>query len=404
MNSHTAYDNWCIKPIELPNAEEYLYDLYNISHASTGLIHAWDSNFYFKEASQLIANAIKLFQLGYFDCAFYSLRQSIETSIGTVYLTENPEKKSNWDNLQSGFESGTMSRELKKKETAFKDIVEKMPKFFENIRNAQISINKYVHKQGTSSFYSIRNNPFLLEQKEIAEGQTLKDFEDFLKVCIGAVAVYRLSIDALPVVLIDEDMLYRSGDLITIPYSEEFVEKYIGKDNIEAFKTTQIYKDFCAFLKENEKQNEAVFDLIHYNYYDRNRKDDYESQLHLCSFTDRIVMCLCTVSDKITQVFVGFHWYHTDTKSKNNNKFMGIGSLYFEKFFSNTKNDFNQCFQNVFLSRCLINGNYTYFEHNEKLTENEMECVNLIATQLTELAGQIGNNDFQTFNESQDGN
>lgn len=390
MNTFTAHGNWYIKPIELPNADEYLFDLYNISLANTGFVHAWDSNLFFDEAIQLIANAIKLFQLGYFDCAFYSLRQSIETSIGTIYLTETPEKKSNWDDLQSGFESGTMSNELKNKETDFKDIAQKMPRFFDNIRNAQKSINKYVHKQGASSFYSIRKNPFLLKRKHIAEGQLLNDFEDFLKVCIGAVAVYRLSIDALPVVLMDEDMLYRSGDFITTPYSEEFVDKYIGKDNIEAFKTTQIYNDFCASLKENEKQNEAVFNLIHWNYYDRSRMDDYEAQLHLCSFTDRIVMCLCIVSTKISQVFVdGIHWYYTDVNSNNENKTVTFGSTYFEDFFSNTKNDYNQCYYNVFLSRCLVNGNYTYFEHNEELTEDEIENIRLIVAKLTELASQI---------------
>ena len=137
MDTFSAHGNWYIKPIELSKVDEYLSDLYNISLANTGFMHAWDSNLFFDEAIQLIANAIKLFQLGYFDCAFYSLRQSIETSIGTIYLTENPEKKSNWDDLQSGFESGTMSSELKSKETAFKDIVQKMPRFFDNIRNLE---------------------------------------------------------------------------------------------------------------------------------------------------------------------------------------------------------------------------------------------------------------------------
>lgn len=402
MDTFTAHGNWYIKPIKLSNADQYLFDLYNISLADTGFFHAWESNLFFDEAIQLIANAIKLFQLGYFDCAFYSLRQSIETSIGTVYLTENPEKKSNWDDLQSGFESGKMSNELKNKETAFKNIVQKMPRFFDNIRNAQKSINKYVHKQGASSFYTIRKNPFLLKRKHITEGQLLNDFEDFLRVCIGAVAVYRLSIDALPVVLMDEDMLYRSGDFITAPYSEEFVDKYIGKDNIEAFKTTQIYNDFCTSLKENEKQNEAVFNLIHWNYYDRSRMDDYDAQIHLCSFTDKIVMCLCTISDKISHVFVdGIHWYHTDVNS--NNQSLKIGTKYFEDFFSKNRNDFNQCFQNVFLSRCQINGHYTYFEHNEKLTENEAESVKLIAAKFTELAREKELSAFITLNQNHDG-
>ena len=90
-------------------------------------------------------------------------------------------------------------------------------------------------------------------------------------------------------------------------------------------------------------------------------------------------MCLCIVSTKISQVFVdGIHWYYTDVNSNNENKTVTFGSTYFEDFFSNTKNDYNQCYYNVFLSRCLVNGNYTYFEHNEELTEDEIENIRLI--------------------------
>ena len=87
------YGLWSVKPIEFTNAEDYIFDISNISEADTGFIHALESNLFFKEASQLLVNAIKLFQLGYFDCALYSLRQSLEISIGSIYLTENPTKK-----------------------------------------------------------------------------------------------------------------------------------------------------------------------------------------------------------------------------------------------------------------------------------------------------------------------
>lgn len=215
-----VHNNWYVNPIELPNADDYVMDIYNISQANTGFIHAWDSNLFFEEATQLLVNAIRLFQMGYFDCAFYSLRQSLELSIGTIFLTENPNKKKDWQSLKSGFESNTMPKALKEKDTTFKDMTEKMPVFFGKIRNVQKAIHKYVHKQGYASFYQVRRNPFLLEQKDIKKENLVEDFEKYLIVCIGAVAIYRLSIDALPVVLMDEEMLFRSSDFITAPYSE----------------------------------------------------------------------------------------------------------------------------------------------------------------------------------------
>lgn len=390
MENIVTQNNWYIKPLELPNVEKFVCDINNISFATTGFVHAWKSNLFFDEACQLIINAIKLFQLGYFDCAFYSLRQSIETSIGIIYLTANPNKEDEWKTLLSGFESGKMTDWLKNNEPTFMDIREKMHGFFDNVWNVQKRMNKYIHKQGYASFYQVTRNPFLVQQKGTSESQIIMDFEYYLKLCIGAVAIYRLAIDALPVVLMDEDIRLRTWDLITEPYSQEFVDTYIGSENIEAFKTTEIYKDFYESLHRNEKQNDAVYDLIHFQYYNREKMDDYMAQLHLCSFTDRIAMCLYTISVKISHVFVdGIHWYHSDVKSSNNDKSITVGLSYFEDFFSDTENDFNKCYYNVFLSRCQINGNYTYFEHNEMLSANEIECVKLIASQLSNLANEM---------------
>lgn len=390
MENIVTQNNWYIKPLELPNVEKFVCDINNISFATTGFVHAWKSNLFFDEACQLIINAIKLFQLGYFDCAFYSLRQSIETSIGIIYLTANPNKEDEWKTLLSGFESGKMTDWLKNNEPTFMDIREKMHGFFDNVWNVQKRMNKYIHKQGYASFYQVTRNPFLVQQKGTSESQIIMDFEYYLKLCIGAVAIFRLAIDALPVVLMDEDIRLRTWDLITEPYSQEFVDTYIGSENIEAFKTTEIYKDFYESLHRNEKQNDAVYDLIHFQYYNREKMDDYMAQLHLCSFTDRIAMCLYTISVKISHVFVdGIHWYHSDVKSSNNDKSITVGLSYFEDFFSDTENDFNKCYYNVFLSRCQINGNYTYFEHNEMLSANEIECVKLIASQLSNLANEM---------------
>ena len=56
--------------------------------------------------------------------------------------------------------------------------------------------------------------------------------------------------------------------------------------------------------------------------------------------------------------------------------------------------------------RCLVNGNYTYFEHNEEFADDEIESVRLIAIKLTELASQIEKelSALMTFNQNHDGN
>ncbi|MBR5972831.1 MAG: hypothetical protein IK017_09300 [Paludibacteraceae bacterium] len=390
METITIHDNWDIKPLKLSDSEKYIEDINYISLARTGFIHAWESNLFFEEACQLIVNAIRLFQRGYYDCAFYSLRQSIETSIGIIYLTANPDKENEWKMLCDGFDSGAMSKWLREYEPTFMDVRNKMSKYFDNIRNIQLKLNKYVHKQGFASFYKVTNNPIISQQKEVSEDQIQNDFRSFLKVCIGAVSIYRLTIDALPVVLMDEDIRHRTPDLITEPYSQEFIDKYIGSENLEAFKTTEIYKITYESFRRNEKQNDAVYGLIHFQYYNRKKRTDYEDQLHLCSFTDKVVMCLCNISNKISNVFVnGIHWYSSDVRSNNKEEPITMGLSHFNNIFVKDNNDYNQCYHNVFLSRCQINENYTYFEHNEKLDENEIECVRHVATQLSKLESEI---------------
>ena len=154
LHEHFETGIWRVRKFVLPNASEYLWDIDNIRWAATGLIKAFGANRFFDEASQMIANSIYLFQEGFFDAVFYSLRQSIEISIGTLYLTANPEKMREWKKLGAGFESGKMADFLRNHEPAFKEIRTKMHAFFDNVRGVQKKTNKYVHKQGFSSFYT----------------------------------------------------------------------------------------------------------------------------------------------------------------------------------------------------------------------------------------------------------
>ena len=57
------------------------------------------------KACQLLANSVRLFELGYFDCAFYSIRQSMELSLSGLYLFSNPDKIKGWKNLTKDFET-----------------------------------------------------------------------------------------------------------------------------------------------------------------------------------------------------------------------------------------------------------------------------------------------------------
>lgn len=365
-----------IVPFEFPKGKEYLSDLQNIKQATTGLLNAMEANCFFEEACQMIVNAVRIFQMGMFDAAFYSLRQSIETSIGTLFLMANPTKIESWNALEKGFESGNMSRFLKDKEPTFSEMREKIEPFFEDIRQVQLRTNKYVHKQGYRTFYTCQRLAFPILDVEDARKSILADFEDTVRVAIGAVAVYRLAIDPLPVLLMDESMMRRSVGFVTEPFSEQFVEKYIGQENIEAYKTTQIYQDYKEFLSRNEEKNDATLLLAEYQIVDRKRASDIAVQIHLLSFYDNLAFGIMMSSRKIANAYVeGIYPYTSDVASPNNGYTIGAG--YYDEYFN--KSDLNVPYKQAYISRVSIYDKWTILEHVSPFDKNEIEYIQKVA-------------------------
>lgn len=354
-------------------------DIDNITWAGTGLIEAFGTNRFFDEASQMIANSIYLFQKGFFDAAFYSLRQSIEISIGTLYLTANPEKLEKWKALEPGFESGKMICFLQTHEPVFKEVRTKLSTFFENIRIIQKKTNKYVHKQGFSSFYTTQSYSWSDHREDKIYLKIISDFEETLKAAIGAVAMYRLTIDPLPIILMDEELMMRSADFITQPYSEDFVAKYIGLKNIEIYKQTNLYQCYRESIMTHDKQNEPVYDIIHFQIIDRNKFDDIIKQIHLLSYTDRLAVVIMMASTKIPQIYIdGCFHYTSDVKAKHSD--IVIGDSYYKEFFYNDESTcYNIPFKHgSFISRIKVKNNYSYIESNVPLDNMEVMTLKYI--------------------------
>ena len=367
---------------ELPKADEYITAINNIQLADTGFINAMETNKFFAEACQMIVNAIHLYQNGYFDCALYSLRQSIELSIGTIFLNANPDKYKDWNKLEKGFESGYMAHYLANNEPSFKEVRDKLTDYFDNLHDLKKQIDKYVHKQGYKSFHLSSQRAYgdrLIQKKQ----ELLKFFEKSLKECIGAVAIYRFIIDPLPLALADEDLFMRSGDFITQPYSINFIKEYIGNNVVNKLKTTQAYIDIESWLLSNEKQNSTTVLLIHYQGFHRNEFSELTSQLHLCSFYDRVAVGLFMCSIKISQVFLeGAFWYWSDVKSNRVGSLV-MGISYYEDIFKNSSEDYNMPYDNVFLSRFTLLDKNHYVEHNEMLSNDEIIVINSLFEELT---------------------
>jgi len=365
-----------VAPIDFPQGENYISDIEFLTMSSNGIIDAQIANMTFNESCMMLINAIKVFRLGFFDCAFYSLRQTIELSISGIYLSSDKNKIKNWNNWEKGFEKATMIYQLEAENSNYKDVKAELSFYFKKLRNTQLEIDKYVHKQGFTTFYTYHG---LTANYYTRHTEKLKnDFERYLRECIGAVAIYRLIIDPLPLLLTDEDIEMRTPDFITEPFGQHFINKYISEEVICAYKQTDIYNGYYEDLSKREKQNEAVYDLIHWSYINRNLADNYLSQMHLLPFHDRLALIIVFSTPSVTNCYLmnGALWYHTENNSNRKSSLIHYGDDYYQRFFPNEQ-CYNLPFDNVFISRCFAFGETHYIEHNNPLNEQEINLIEI---------------------------
>lgn len=366
------FDHWNIKPLSLPRANEYLEDLNSLRFSDSGILTEVNPFFFINEACQLLANSVKLFESGYFDCAFYSIRQALEVSISGLYLFSNPEKMKRWRNLENGFELGTMVPELNSRKEEFAEIKDLFSDFFEKIKNDKILMNKYVHKQGYKSLYFHYNSIYVNSKPERITSLT-NDFISILHDTIAAVAIYRLVIDPYPILMHDEDIVSRMPDLMAEPFPKSFIEKYISDEYLERYKKSKIYKGYYEYFKAKPVQNEAVYALIHWQIFARKDYNLIMEQKELLSLHDKEAVDLIMSSLKIGSVIIdGCIDYSSETKLKDSS--LIIGDAYYSKIFEGQK-DYNVVHKNDYISRFNLNDSMTYIKHNNVLEEEEIKRI-----------------------------
>ena len=293
MSDNFKYSEWRknenIKRYEIPNVEDYFEDLMNIEHSFSGRMDIPLANTFIMEAVQLVVNSIALFELGYFDNAYYSLREAIEISTTIVYLSDMPdeerqEKMEDWKNTKDFPMQGQMLNQLYQYGIVISDMKEKMESFFDEIKSVSKSINKCIHKQGLRFFYVSRNHPFNGKKDD---NLFIKNYVYFLEKTVGIIAVMRLAIDPYPILLMDEEVLLRCFDSMTEPYKNEFVEKYITNETLEDYKKTEMYINHYNGHIVEEKKNYVIFDIMKHQVIDTTKREDILSQIYLLDTVDK---------------------------------------------------------------------------------------------------------------------
>lgn len=310
-----------LKPVEIENKEFYYSLIYEISESLTSgiivdLFHSNKINMIITEACQSLANSIRLYELGYFDDAYYSMRSAIELATIMLDVGDNEyEKMVNNMNLFSNkeyrnFRASTL-RYLKENGIEFRDVANKMPNFVNEINNTCIKLNSFVHKTGFDNFYGIRNY-----YNENFHKKQLDDFENNLISSIRIVAIMRLVIDPFPLLLADEEIYYRSPNIMTYPFNEKLLE-VMGEESIAEFKNTDVYKSYEEELMKLEKRNQEVNNIVMADYIDLDNLENIYLQKHLLNHHELKYVDIASFSEKIILIISdnGFSRYSTSSNT-----------------------------------------------------------------------------------------
>ncbi len=390
MANTDSYVDWIEdrnqKPIILDEKKKLYRDIMNIEHSWTGRMDAdaAGANTFIMESVQLLINAIKLFEKGYFDCAFYSIREAIEISTTTVYLSDMPyadrvQVLEAWKSTSDFPMQSKMIKQLSQKGEMFSEMMNTMISYFKDIYTVNQALNKYVHKQGLQHFYVARNNPLNILDEKIL----IRDFLYFLKKGISVIAVMRLAIDPFPILLLDEEIRLRVTNWMTKPYSMDFISEYIDKDVIEAYKNTNMYILHREQFMQNEKNNLPTYDVIENRYIDTNKKDDIMAQIQLLDFQEHCAVKLAFACQKVTKIYTmrGWNIFFTNRKSNKPDFPWSSSSLY---IIAVNPIRLNQTYDEALISVFLINKNYFFVEHNDPITERDIQNLDKVGTNLSE--------------------
>ncbi len=372
---------------KLKDKDLFLWATHDIDGSFTGRIDIFTSglHIFFIESSNLIRNAIKLYEEGFFDAAFYSVRSALELARIITYFSDkndlrNSETYRNWIIGGKFPFDATIRNELEKSSNAYQEISEVLQEFFNKQKGRLKSVQKYIHKQGYKTFYERGFVNEAVEKKRYTAISS--DFHMFLKNSLIEIALLRLCIDPFPILLRDKYVMYKIHfESITTPFSDNFVSKIIGKDKIKLYRSTNFYKSHFDHFKDNEEISEEAHILINHKLYNRKSWPIIKKQIHLFSKNNVLAVKIFNTSIKIANIYMcgGFEWYFSDTNS----------SRTFTKFDSkdllkvkNSDMKINLKHHEAYLSYFCFKDEELWLEHNKPITKTDFSKIQKVIVSL----------------------
>lgn len=291
------------------NALDY-YPLYSyvdeLADSISGIVETPSFNQFLLESCQLLANSLDLIHQGYFDAAFYSVRQAGEVIlIGTLFSnleeSERKAKYEKWVSLDRFPSFSELSKMLRSKDIEYRVLLQEMPEIDELISKLNKRANKYIHKQGHESFYTKPYEVVSESVKHIRE-----DFTDYFKTTVKVCAIFRLAVDPFPILLSDPECEFRFPDCMTIEFGQNFIDNCLGSDFVEHYIETDYYRNWVNAIKSTFPQlKEATYNVSNLHYIDLANIEDILDELDkLTLYEATAVLFTALFSEKVIAIHI----------------------------------------------------------------------------------------------------
>lgn len=359
--------------ILLPDYESIMLYLYYIV-VYTGQCNIMFCNSFIQEAIQLLKNSLILYKKGFFDCAFYSIRQSSEVMDSMLYLAKSPsEKVYDWKSKNYFPVDSKVRQQLEKISNDYKEIKSLLPDFFRHHEELIIKIHKIIHKQGFDTFYQLRT-PINRKITNYSQEDEIALFLETLKYTIGKLLILIVILDPMCLALADENVNGKINmNLMTEPIDTTFFENILGlSDIVSKIKSSNYYKDFVSYFEGKEEMLPATYSVIREQFWNIEKLNEIESQFHMLSTDEKFMFNILKRGIKASLFYYagGLGWYYTSNMS--NLKEFSVNTIDFQNY-TKSREAFNQKRKNVYISVIKQSkDDFLFIEHNMPFNKDEI--------------------------------
>lgn len=381
MDKISNIENGIIKNIEdnfknkvdFPEYNQLILYLHNI-FAYTGQMNIMYCNSFIQESVQLLQNALMLYKNGFFDSAFYSIRQSSEVMDNMLFLAKSPSYKLKEWKSKGYFPVDTKVRkQLKQLSEDYNEIKTLLPDYFYHHEELINKVHKIIHKQGFDTFYQLRT-PINVSISGFVQEKETELFLETLKYTIGKLLILLVVLDPMCLALSDERVVYKvTLKLMTEPIDTSFFKEILGlNDIIDKIKNSKYYKNFISYFDDKEELLPATYSVIHETYWNIDKLDEIQSQLHLLSLDEVLMFNILKSGIKVSIFYLagGWCWYNTSYTTIMHE--FSINTMDFQNYAQATER-FNQTRLNVYISVIKHSpDDFLFIEHNTLLNKKEI--------------------------------